>query len=107
MKKVNFIRVPLQKRYTITTTRNIAAAATNAATNVARIFEMTYTLIYLSLGLLSFWTMLHLDKECRAFVTDNWKSVVIAWLLWCLFWLPSLLIDALFWILEKREDKEE
>jgi hypothetical protein len=58
---------------------------------------MTCLTIYLLIGLASFWPMLHLDKECRDFVTGSRKHIAMAWALWCVFWLPSVVLDGLFW----------
>jgi hypothetical protein len=41
--------------------------------------------------------MLNLDKECREFVTGSKKHIAMAWALWCVFWLPSVVLDGLFW----------
>jgi len=63
---------------------------------------MTYAMTYLILGLLTFWPMLLIDEECHRYVTTDRKSTAMAWALWCVVWLPSLVVDGLFWLLDRE-----
>lgn len=68
---------------------------------------MTYAMIYLLIGLVSFWPMLKLDKECSEYVGSSRKRIVQAWSLWCLVWALSLVVDGLFWMMDKENDDDE
>lgn len=69
--------------------------------------EMGYVLLYLLVGAATFWPMLHVDRECRDYVlSGGWLSIAIAWVIWCFFWLGSLVVDALFWIMKEPDDDQ-
>lgn len=66
---------------------------------------MTYFLLYLTIGAFTFWPMLHLDRECREYVlSGGWKSIAVAWFVWCFAWAFSLAVDAMFWVFKEPEE---
>lgn len=67
---------------------------------------MNIFLIYLAIGAASFWPMVKMDKECREYIkAGGKKTLIVSVIIWCLFWSASLILDFLFWALEKDDDK--
>lgn len=65
---------------------------------------MTYLLIYLTIGVLTFHPMLLWDKECAKHLSGlPWQCEALAFAMWTVVWALSIFYDLCDWLFPEDE----
>lgn len=65
---------------------------------------MSYLILYICIGILSFWPAMLFDKETHDEIKDSLGISLLAWAVWSIFWMPSCVCDLLFWMVGEPDD---
>ena len=59
-------------------------------------------IVYLLIGLLSYWPVIYYNVDMSALKESRWYQFILPWALWCIFWLYWSGVEAWYWWRAKK-----